>query len=80
MKPTVELDRGPRSLIVDLTDLEVEARKNVLQVLRQHKRREALLRAEVSRLQEQLRVLGVRTPPGESTQPSHSLAHEWRPS
>ena len=79
MQRTVEYDRGPRSLLLDLADLDLEARKNVLRVLKEHEVREALLRAEVGRLQDELSVLGRRTPPGDSSHPSSSSAQERRP-
>jgi hypothetical protein len=79
MQRTVEYDRGPRSLLLDLADLDLEARKNVLRVLKEHEVREALLRAEVSRLKDELTLLGGRTPLGDSSHPSSSSAQERRP-
>jgi hypothetical protein len=49
-----------RSLLLDLSHLDAEARKTVLQVLKAHEAREASLRAEVGRLREELRTLGAR--------------------
>lgn len=72
MRQTVERDASARSLWLDLADLDVEPRKNVLRVLKEHETREAVLRAEVGRLQQQLRGLD-RT--GPSRMPSRPCPH-----
>jgi hypothetical protein len=57
----------PLSIVLDLSGLEVEARKNILRALEDSYAREMRLRAEVQRLREQtkreradLHSLGVR--------------------